>query len=145
MSYVLAIHVPIAGLALVPVLLKWPLVLLPVHIVFLELIIDPACSVAFEAEAEEANVMRRPPRDPQLPLFDSSHLASELPAGRERFSHSDGGFCSRSSARRARDQHSRSDLYYLHHCEPGVDPGKPVMDAAYRGQHCDLLIRLFGG
>ena len=74
MSYVLAIHVPIAGLALIPVLFKWPLVLLPVHIVFLELIIDPACSVAFEAEAEEANVMRRPPRDPQLPLFDHRTL-----------------------------------------------------------------------
>ncbi len=74
MSYVLAIHVPIAGLALIPVLFKWPLVLLPVHIVFLELIIDPACSVAFEAEAEEANVMRRPPRDPQLPLFDQRTL-----------------------------------------------------------------------
>jgi P-type Ca2+ transporter type 2C len=74
MSYVLAIHVPIAGLALVPVLFKWPLVLLPVHIVFLELIIDPACSVAFEAEAEEANVMRRPPRNPQQPLFDHRTL-----------------------------------------------------------------------
>lgn len=74
MSYVLAIHVPIAGLALIPVLFKWPLVLLPIHIVFLELIIDPACSVAFEAEAEEANVMRRPPRNPQLPLFDHRTL-----------------------------------------------------------------------
>jgi Ca2+-transporting ATPase len=74
MSYVLAIHVPIAGLALVPVLLKWPLVLLPIHIVFLELIIDPACSVAFEAEPEESNVMRRPPRDPQLPLFNHRTL-----------------------------------------------------------------------
>jgi Ca2+-transporting ATPase len=74
MSYVLAIHVPIAGLALIPVLFKWPLVLLPVHVVFLELIIDPACSVAFEAEAEETDVMRRPPRDPQLPLFDHRTL-----------------------------------------------------------------------
>jgi Ca2+-transporting ATPase len=74
MSYVLAIHVPIAGLALIPVLLKWPLVLLPVHVVFLELIIDPACSIAFEAEPEEANVMNRPPRDPQQPLFDRRTL-----------------------------------------------------------------------
>jgi P-type Ca2+ transporter type 2C len=69
MAYVLAIHVPIAGLSLIPVLLGWPLVLLPVHIVFLELIIDPACSVAFEAEPEEANVMRRRPRNPAEPLF----------------------------------------------------------------------------
>ncbi|MGC2195622.1 MAG: cation-translocating P-type ATPase [Terriglobales bacterium] len=74
MSYVLAIHVPIAGLALIPVLLRWPLVLLPVHVVFLELIIDPACSIAFEAEPEEANVMNRPPRDPHEPLFDRRTL-----------------------------------------------------------------------
>ena len=81
MSYVLAIHVPIAGLALVPVLLKWPLILLPVHVVFLELIIDPACSVAFEAEPEEANVMSRPPRDPKQPLFDHRTLLVSLLQG----------------------------------------------------------------
>ena len=69
MGYVLAIHVPIAGLSLIPVLLGWPLILLPVHIVFLELIIDPACSIAFEAEPEETDVMDRPPRDPREPLF----------------------------------------------------------------------------
>jgi Ca2+-transporting ATPase len=49
----LGVHVPIAGLAVLPVLLGWPLILLPVHIVFLELIIDPACSIAFEAEPGE--------------------------------------------------------------------------------------------
>ena len=69
MAYVLAVHVPIAGLSLFPVLLGWPLVLMPAHIVFLELVIDPACSVAFEAEPEEPTVMRRPPRDPRRPLF----------------------------------------------------------------------------
>jgi len=81
MSYVLAIHVPIAGLALIPVLLRWPLVLLPVHVVFLELIIDPACSIVFEAEPEEANVMNRPPRDPQRPLFDRRTLLLSLLQG----------------------------------------------------------------
>ena len=69
MAYIFAIHVPIAGMSLIPVLLKWPLVLLPVHIVFLELIIDPACSVVFEAEGEEADVMRRPPRQRGDRLF----------------------------------------------------------------------------
>ncbi len=68
-AYIFAIHVPIAGMSLIPVLFKWPLVLMPVHILFLELIIDPACSTVFEAEAEEANVMRRPPRNPKEPLF----------------------------------------------------------------------------
>jgi len=69
MAYILAIHVPIAGMTLIPVLLKWPLVLLPVHIAFLHLIIDPACSIVFEAEPEEAAVMKRPPRNPSEPLF----------------------------------------------------------------------------
>jgi Ca2+-transporting ATPase len=74
MAFIFAIHVPIAGLALVPLILDWPLVLSPVHIVFLELIIDPACSIAFEAEPEEANVMNRPPRDPKEPLFGSRKI-----------------------------------------------------------------------
>ncbi len=80
-AYILAIHVPIAGMSLIPVLLKWPLVLLPVHIVLLELIIDPACSVVFEAEPEEANVMNRPPRNPQEPLFGNRTLALSLLQG----------------------------------------------------------------
>ena len=75
MAYILAIHVPIAGMSLIPVLLQWPLVLLPVHVVFLELIIDPACSVVFEAEPEEADVMQRRPRDPKKPLFSRRSLA----------------------------------------------------------------------
>jgi len=73
MAFVLAVHVPIAGLSLLPLLLGWPLVLSPVHIAFLELLIDPVCSIVFEAEEEEADVMRRPPRDPAAPLF-STHL-----------------------------------------------------------------------
>jgi hypothetical protein len=53
MTYIFAIHVPIAGLSLLPVILRWPLVLLPVHIVFPELIIDPACTLVFELEQDE--------------------------------------------------------------------------------------------
>jgi P-type Ca2+ transporter type 2C len=69
MSYLLAIHIPIAGMSLIPVLFKLPLVLLPIHIAFLHLIIDPACSIVLEAEPAEANVMQRPPRHPKEPLF----------------------------------------------------------------------------
>ncbi len=69
MAYILAVHVPTAGLALLPVLLGWPLVLFPVHIVFLELIIDPACSMAFEAEPAEPGLMHRPPRKVGASLF----------------------------------------------------------------------------
>jgi P-type Ca2+ transporter type 2C len=81
MAFVLAMHVPIAGISLVPVLFKLPLVLLPVHIVFLEMIIDPACSLAFEAEPEEANVMNRPPRDPKEPLFSRRLLLTSVAQG----------------------------------------------------------------
>lgn len=70
MAYIFAIHVPIAGLSLFPVLFGWPLVLLPMHVVFLELIIDPACSVVFEAESAEENIMNRPPRNPNDPLLN---------------------------------------------------------------------------
>ncbi len=68
-EYIVAVHIPIAGLALIPLLLDMPLLLTPIHIAFLEMIIDPACSMVFEAEAEEADVMRRPPRDPKSPLL----------------------------------------------------------------------------
>jgi Ca2+-transporting ATPase len=81
MAYIFAIHVPIAGMSLLPVFLNWPLVLLPVHIVFLELIIDPACSVVFEAESEEADVMGRPPRRIDDPLFDKSTVILSLLQG----------------------------------------------------------------
>lgn len=70
MAYVLAIHVPIAGMTIVPVLLDLPLVLMPVHVAFLHLIIEPACSVVFEVEPEDPDLMGRPPRDP-LPSLPS--------------------------------------------------------------------------
>lgn len=80
-SFVLAVHVPIAGITLVPLLFGWPLLLLPVHVVFLELIIDPACSIAFEAEPEDANVMNRPPRNPAERLFETKRVLSSLLQG----------------------------------------------------------------
>ncbi len=70
LSYIFAIHVPIAGLSLVPVFFAdLPLILWPIHIVFMELIIDPACSIIFEAEKEEKNVMSRPPKSIDEPFF----------------------------------------------------------------------------
>jgi Ca2+-transporting ATPase len=81
MAYIFSVHVPIAGMSLIPVLLNLPLVLLPVHIVFLELIIDPACSIVFESENEEADVMKRPPRKPDVGLFTRKHLALSLLQG----------------------------------------------------------------
>lgn len=75
LSYIFAIHVPIAGLSLIPVFFAdLPLLLWPVHIVFLELIIDPACSIIFEAEEEEKNVMSRPPKDINEPFFGAKKI-----------------------------------------------------------------------
>jgi Ca2+-transporting ATPase len=81
MRYLIAVHVPTAGLSLVPLALGWPLALFPVHIVFLEFVIDPACSTVFEAEASDEEAMRRPPRPPAAPLFDGRMLALSLAVG----------------------------------------------------------------
>ncbi len=80
-SYTFAIHVPIAGLSFAPVLFDWPLILAPAHIAFLELIIDPACSVIFEAEREEPDVMRRPPRSTSERPFSGRMIAMALVQG----------------------------------------------------------------
>lgn len=74
-GYVFAIHVPIAGLSLIPVFFaNYPLLLFPVHVAFLELIIDPACSVIFESEKEEKNVMNRPPRGLKEKFFGGGKI-----------------------------------------------------------------------
>lgn len=81
MAYTVAVHIPIAGMSLLPVIMGWPLVLLPIHIAFLHLIIDPACTVVFEAEPAEKNIMSRPPRDPKEALFSRRTLRLALLQG----------------------------------------------------------------
>nr|WP_323501460.1 cation-translocating P-type ATPase [Variovorax sp. RTB1] len=76
--FVVAVHVPIIGLSILPVLFGWPMLLMPVHIVFLQLIIDPACSIVFEAEPLEPDAMTVPPRRPDQRLFDSVVLMRGL-------------------------------------------------------------------
>ena len=75
MSFILAVHVPVAGLALLPLVLGLPLLFGPIHIAFLEMIIDPVCSLVFEAETEEEDAMRRPPRATDQPLFSWALIA----------------------------------------------------------------------
>ncbi|TCT10121.1 cation-translocating P-type ATPase [Paralcaligenes ureilyticus] len=79
--FVFAVHVPIIGLALVPAMLQWPMILLPVHIVLLELLIDPACSIAFEAEPEATDVMSRSPRARQASPFSRDNLLNGVLQG----------------------------------------------------------------
>ena len=75
MAYILAVHVPIFGMTLIPVFVpSWPLVLLPVQIAFLQLVIDPACSIVFESEQVDPKVMDRPPRRVGAPLFNRRDL-----------------------------------------------------------------------
>ena len=81
MSYILAIHVPIAGLSLLPLMFGLPQLFWPVHIVFLELIIDPTCSIVFEAEPEEHDLMQRKPRAPDATLFGGWTLGLSLLQG----------------------------------------------------------------
>jgi len=75
MRYLLAVHVPLAGMALVPLAAGWPLLLFPVHVLFMEFVIDPASSIVFEAEQADPRVMERPPREPGERLFNAQSLA----------------------------------------------------------------------
>jgi P-type Ca2+ transporter type 2C len=79
--FVVAAHIPIAVMSMLPVMMGWPLILLPVHIVFFELMIDPTCSIVFEAEPEETNVMLRHPRDANAKIFDRKILLLGLQQG----------------------------------------------------------------
>jgi Ca2+-transporting ATPase len=81
MGFIFAVHVPIAGLALLPLLTGLPVLFGPVHIAFLEMVIDPVCSLVFEAETEERDVMRRPPRAPDEPLFSGTLIRWSLLQG----------------------------------------------------------------
>jgi Ca2+-transporting ATPase len=80
MGYLFAVHVPIVGLSLLP-LAGGPVLLLPVHVVLFELIIDPACSLVFEAEPLAADGMRKPPRPPDAPLFSRAAVVQALSVG----------------------------------------------------------------
>ncbi|HET9577916.1 MAG TPA: cation-translocating P-type ATPase [Usitatibacter sp.] len=81
MRYLVAVHVPLAGMSLLPLVLGWPLFIFPVHVVFLEFVIDPACSIVFEAERSDAHVMDRPPRPAGEPLFTRRGIAIGLLLG----------------------------------------------------------------
>jgi Ca2+-transporting ATPase len=81
MGFIFAVHVPIAGLALLPLPFGLPILFGPVHIALLEMVIDPVCSLVFEAEPEERDIMKRRPRDPEAPLFERSLLIWSLLQG----------------------------------------------------------------
>jgi P-type Ca2+ transporter type 2C len=75
MAFIFAVHVPIAGLSLLPLLFGLPILFGPIHIALLEMVIDPVCALVFEAERDEDNIMHRPPRDSDEPLFSVAMVA----------------------------------------------------------------------
>lgn len=81
MGYIMAVHVPIAGMSLLPLIFNMPIVLFPAHIAFMELIIDPACSTVFEAEKEDEGIMSRPPRNLHKPMFGAKTVMISLLQG----------------------------------------------------------------
>lgn len=81
LTYITAIHVPIAGLALLPLLFGLPPLLFPMHVVLLELAIDPICALVFESERSERTAMRQPPRPRREPLFGRDDLVRSLIQG----------------------------------------------------------------
>ncbi len=85
MIYILIIHIPIVALALFSPMFNLPQILLPMHIMLLELIIDPTCSIIFELEPEEANVMKQPPRSPKEPLLTEKMVKMTLLLGTTLF------------------------------------------------------------
>jgi Ca2+-transporting ATPase len=85
MGYILSVHVPIAGLALLPLAFGAPPILTPAIIAFLEMIIDPACSIVFEAEHSERRVMQRPPRDPNARLLSRAIVVESVAQGAAAF------------------------------------------------------------
>lgn len=80
-GYILAVHIPIAGVSLLPLFFNFPIVLFPAHIAFLELIIDPACSTVFESEKESSNTMNKPPRSINASIFNKKTVAVSLLQG----------------------------------------------------------------
>lgn len=86
MAFIVAVHLPIVGLALLPLLFGFPLILTPIHIAFLEMVIDPACSIVFEAETDEDDLMRRPPRSPASQILSGRLIGWSLIQGVLAFS-----------------------------------------------------------
>ena len=118
MAYIFAIHVPIAGLSLCAVLFRWPLILEPMHVAFLELIIDPACSIVFEAEEEEADVMRRPPRPATEHLFNRQMVTMSLLQGFGVLTYLVGNLRHRASPRTGSGGCSCSNLHGIGDLQP---------------------------
>ena len=136
-AYIFAVHTPIIGLTLIPLVLRWPLIFSPVHVVFLELIIDPACSVVFEAEPEEKDVMNRRPRAAKEPLFGRKVLGHQRAPGTGGAG--DPGRDLRDLPGPGTDRRPGpgADLHRADRREPGPHPDEPVVEPGDRRDAAD--------
>lgn len=91
-EYVFVIHIPIALMALLPPILEMPLLLLPIHIVLLELIIDPTCSIIFERQPAENNIMSKKPRSENDSLITTKLMTKSILQGLIIFAASFGSY-----------------------------------------------------
>ena len=125
--FVVAVHVPIVGLSIVPVLLGWPMLLMPVHILFLQLIIDPACSVVFEAEPLEADAMTAPAASPGCAPVRCGGARARPVAGRRAAGAAAGGVRGRPRHRELGRHGARTDVHGARAVQPRPDSREPVL------------------
>lgn len=81
--YIISIHIPIVLVATLPVILGWtyPNIFTPIHVIFMELIMGPTCSIFFEKEPVEKNSMQQPPRKQDYGLFTAQELMISVTQG----------------------------------------------------------------
>ncbi|HNE29459.1 MAG TPA: cation-translocating P-type ATPase, partial [Saprospiraceae bacterium] len=74
--YIISIHIPIVLTVVLPLVFGWKYLhmLTPIHVIFLELIMDPTCAIAFENEPTEPGMMKKSPRKANSPLFSNKEL-----------------------------------------------------------------------
>ena len=127
MGYILAIHIPIAGLALLPLMLGLPIILAPIHIAFLEMVIDPVCSIVFEAEAEEVRRHAAAAARSKGPAVLPRDAIVEHSARRSRLGFRRGYLSGRDSARHARGRSAGARLRHPYPCQFRAGADQPSL------------------
>jgi P-type Ca2+ transporter type 2C len=79
--YLIGFHVPVVGLALLPPIAGLPLLLMPLHLVWLELIVHPVSALLFQGDPPPADLMRRAPRDPRAPMLPRRSVVRSVLSG----------------------------------------------------------------
>jgi Ca2+-transporting ATPase len=81
MAYIFSLHIPVGALTLLPIFFRWPILLEPIHLVFIQLIIDPSCTIALSTITTKHDLMSDPPRKTKSEIFDPLFFKSSLYRG----------------------------------------------------------------